>query len=104
MLCQLMGITVSTCGFRTQPLEDKTTEIKYMTKEEVIDNLRRRIQQKDSVFRQEFLSISKDPDVKISQEEFRKVGSGPLWGVLPARARVLLPTGVHTSFIHSLIH
>uniref|UniRef100_F1LZH7 EF-hand calcium binding domain 6 n=1 Tax=Rattus norvegicus TaxID=10116 RepID=F1LZH7_RAT len=58
---------------RTQPLRDKTTEIKNMTKEEVIDSLKRRIQQKDSVFRQEFLNISKDPDVKISQGEFRKV-------------------------------
>nr|XP_034372681.1 EF-hand calcium-binding domain-containing protein 6 isoform X1 [Arvicanthis niloticus] len=58
---------------RTQPLKDKTTEIKNMTKEEVIDSLKHRIQQKDPVFRKQFLSISKEPDVKISQGEFRKV-------------------------------
>ncbi|XP_052017325.1 EF-hand calcium-binding domain-containing protein 6 isoform X2 [Apodemus sylvaticus] len=58
---------------RTQPLRDKTTEIKNMTKEEVIDSLKHRIQQKDPVFRKQFLSISKEPDVKIDQGEFRKV-------------------------------
>lgn len=45
-----------------------------MTKEEVIASLKHRIQQKDPVFRKQFLSISKEPDVKINQREFRKVG------------------------------
>jgi hypothetical protein len=98
MLCQLMGITVSTCDFRTQPSGEKTSEINNMTKEEVIDGLKHRIQQKDPVFRKQFLSISKEPDVKINQEEFRKVQCCPLWGFLPALVRVLHPTGLHTSF------
>ncbi|XP_031207134.1 EF-hand calcium-binding domain-containing protein 6 isoform X2 [Mastomys coucha] len=58
---------------RTQLLKDRTTEIKNMTKEEVIASLKHRIQQKDPVFRKQFLSISKEPDVKINQREFRKV-------------------------------
>ncbi|XP_017172281.1 EF-hand calcium-binding domain-containing protein 6 isoform X4 [Mus musculus] len=58
---------------RTQPSGEKTSEINNMTKEEVIDGLKHRIQQKDPVFRKQFLSISKEPDVKINQEEFRKV-------------------------------
>lgn len=93
---QLMGIAVSACDFRTQPLKDKTTEIKNMTKEEVIDSLKHRIQQKDPVFRKQFLSISKEPDVKISQGEFRKVGSCLLWDLLPARNCVLHPTDIQT--------
>lgn len=99
MPCPLMGTAVSTCDFRTQPLRDKTTEIKNMTKEEVIDSLKHRIQQKDPIFRKQFLSISKEPDVKIDQGEFRKVGSHPLWDFLPAQVRVLHPAAIHTSLI-----
>ena len=66
-MCQLMGITVSTCDFRTQPSGEKTSEINNMTEEEVIDGLKHRIQQKDPVFRKQFLSISKEPDVRSTK-------------------------------------
>lgn len=95
---QLMGTAVSACDFRAQPLKDKASEIKNMTKEEVIDSLKHRIQQKDSVFRKQFLSVSKEPDVKINQGEFRKVGSRPLWGFLPAQLRA--PPRWHTYITH----
>ncbi|XP_057648063.1 EF-hand calcium-binding domain-containing protein 6 isoform X1 [Chionomys nivalis] len=58
---------------RTQPTRDKTMEAKNMTKEEVIDRLKHCIQQQDPVFKEQFLSISKEPDVKIGLEDFRKV-------------------------------
>ncbi|XP_049986523.1 EF-hand calcium-binding domain-containing protein 6 isoform X2 [Alexandromys fortis] len=58
---------------RTQPRRDKTTEAKNMTKEEVIDRLKHCIQQQDPVFKEQFLSISKEPEVKIGLEDFRKV-------------------------------
>ncbi|XP_038199262.1 EF-hand calcium-binding domain-containing protein 6 isoform X2 [Arvicola amphibius] len=58
---------------RTQPTRNKTTEAKNMTKEEVIDRLKHCIQQQDPVFKEQFLSISKEPDVKIGLEDFRKV-------------------------------
>ncbi|XP_075819634.1 EF-hand calcium-binding domain-containing protein 6 [Microtus pennsylvanicus] len=58
---------------RTQPTRDKTPEAKNMTKEEVIDRLKHCIQKQDPVFKEQFLSISKEPDVKIGLEDFRKV-------------------------------
>ncbi|XP_051045475.1 EF-hand calcium-binding domain-containing protein 6 [Phodopus roborovskii] len=58
---------------RTQPMKDKTTEAKIMTKEEVINRLKQCIQQQDPVFKKQFLSISKQPDTKIGLEDFRKV-------------------------------
>ncbi|XP_059103989.1 EF-hand calcium-binding domain-containing protein 6 isoform X1 [Peromyscus eremicus] len=58
---------------RTQPTRDKMIETKKMTKEEVIDRLKHCIQQQDPVFKKQFLSISKEPDTKISLEGFRKV-------------------------------
>lgn len=69
-----------TGDFRTQPTRDKTTEAKNMTKEEVIDRLKHCIQQQDPVFKEQFLSISKEPEVKIGLEDFRKVGAHAVWG------------------------
>ncbi|CAH6791283.1 Efcab6 [Phodopus roborovskii] len=60
-------------GAQTQPMKDKTTEAKIMTKEEVINRLKQCIQQQDPVFKKQFLSISKQPDTKIGLEDFRKV-------------------------------
>ncbi|XP_055483217.1 EF-hand calcium-binding domain-containing protein 6 [Psammomys obesus] len=54
-------------------LPEGTSESKNMTKEEVIDRLKQCVQEQDPVFKAQFLSISKEPDAKISSEEFRKV-------------------------------
>lgn len=88
-----------TCDFRTQPTRDKTTESKNMTKEEVINRLKHCIQQQDPVFKEQFLSISKEPDAKICLEDFRKVGTHVVWGFLPDWVHVFHPTATHTSFI-----
>ncbi|KAM4881132.1 EF-hand calcium-binding domain-containing protein 6 [Thomomys bottae] len=62
----------------TQSPENKTARTKTMTKEEAIEKLKDCIQQQDPVFRKHFLDISKEPDRKITRQDFRKVleGSG----------------------------
>lgn len=99
MPCQLVESSLPTCDFRTQPTRDKTTESKNMTKEEVINRLKHCIQQQDPVFKEQFLSISKEPDAKICLEDFRKVGTHAVWGFLPDWVHVFHPTATHTSFI-----
>ncbi|XP_037701873.1 EF-hand calcium-binding domain-containing protein 6 isoform X2 [Choloepus didactylus] len=54
---------------RTKPTEDKTT----LTKEEVIEKLKNCIQQQDPTFRKRFLDVSKEPNGKINEHEFKKV-------------------------------
>nr|XP_045007762.1 EF-hand calcium-binding domain-containing protein 6 isoform X2 [Jaculus jaculus] len=58
---------------RTPPVRNTPTRTKNMTKEEVIEKLKVRIQQQDPVFRRHFLSVSQTPDGKVSMQDFRKV-------------------------------
>ncbi|XP_042849407.1 EF-hand calcium-binding domain-containing protein 6 isoform X2 [Panthera tigris] len=58
---------------RTKPTGDKSTLTKKMTKEEVIEKLKRCIQQQDPAFQKIFPDSSKEPDGKINVHDFKKV-------------------------------
>ncbi|XP_039092337.1 EF-hand calcium-binding domain-containing protein 6 isoform X3 [Hyaena hyaena] len=58
---------------RMKPTGDKSTLTKKMTKDEVIEKLKRRIQQQDPAFLKIFLEFSKEPAGKINAHDFKKV-------------------------------
>lgn len=62
------------CDFRTKPVEDRSTSTKKMTKDEVIEKLKNRIQQRDPAFKKFFLDYSKELTGKIHVRDFKKVG------------------------------
>ncbi|XP_007974216.3 EF-hand calcium-binding domain-containing protein 6 isoform X2 [Chlorocebus sabaeus] len=58
---------------RTKPTENKTTQIKKMTTEEVIEKFKNCIQQQNPEFKKRFLDFSKEPNGKINVHDFKKV-------------------------------
>ncbi|XP_025873217.2 EF-hand calcium-binding domain-containing protein 6 isoform X1 [Vulpes vulpes] len=58
---------------RTKPVEDRSTSTKKMTKDEVIEKLKNRIQQRDPAFKKFFLDYSKELTGKIHVRDFKKV-------------------------------
>ncbi|XP_008701132.2 EF-hand calcium-binding domain-containing protein 6 [Ursus maritimus] len=58
---------------RAKPTEDRGTLTKNMTKDEVIEKLKNRIQQRDPAFRKLFLDFSKELNGKINVRDFKKV-------------------------------
>ncbi|KAM9672249.1 EF-hand calcium-binding domain-containing protein 6 [Trichechus inunguis] len=58
---------------RIKPSEDKVPVTKNLTKEEVVEKLKNCIQQHDPAFRKQFLNLSKEPNGKINDRDFKKV-------------------------------
>lgn len=63
------------CDCRAKPTEDGGTLTKNMTKDEVIEKLKNRIQERDPAFRKLFLDFSKELNGKINVRDFKKVGT-----------------------------
>lgn len=82
------------CDFRTKPTENKTTQIKKMTTEEVIEKLKNCIQQQDPEFKKRFLDFSKEPNGKINMRDFKKVGEWISLRFLPAKVQLFSYTNI----------